>query len=150
MQGTANGQNSSPVSSIEGTAATYVATNLVKGVATIAFDPAPPPTDAVGLARSQTEIAAIVAALGATKVGPKGSFYGCSTSSPRSCRITGADAVVTLSRPAVSGETAAIRVKIVRNTQSARQPVVHSSTTLLLEKRGSAWIVTSRTGESVT
>lgn len=142
---TVSAQQLSEVAQIERAVATYTASHFLKG--TIAFDPAPKMLHAEVLPqRNADEVQALTTAFGATRVGDRSQFFSCASTKPSSCRVRGADVVVSMSRPEVSGGTAFVFVRTLRPTRSTRRPVVRQDTRLRLEKRGSAWVVIGPVG----
>ena len=142
---TASSQQSSDAAQIETAAAVYSASHLLQG--TVAFDPAPTTLqEGARQTRGDAEGKALAAALRAKRVGNKDQFYSCAETSPSSCRVTGADVVVTMNRPEVHGDTAFIMIQTLRPTASARMPVERQETRLRLERRKGVWVVIGPVG----
>jgi hypothetical protein len=142
---TVSAQQPSDVAQIERAVATYTASHFVKGA--IAFDPAPNmlPTEILPQ-RNADEVQALANALGATRVGDRSQFFSCASKEPSTCKVSGADVVVSIGRPEVTGDTAFVFVRTVRPTTSTRRPVFRRDMRMRLERRGGAWAVIGEVG----
>lgn len=138
----------SDVAKIERVAAAYSAAHFLEGA--IAFDPTPTVRPHGSSQRSPDEARILATAFRATRVGDRNRYYACAGNSPSSCRVSGADVVVSMTRPEISGDTAFIVVRTLRPTRSSRSPVVREEIRLRVQKRNGAWLVTGHATESIT
>jgi hypothetical protein len=140
-------QAASDTAQIEKATATYSASHFLSG--DIAFDPTRN-EEVNPSVRSSAEAAQLSVALRAKHVGNTSQFYSCSGEMPSTCRINGADVVVSMNRPEINGDTAFVIIRTLRPTTSARSPVVRQEIRLRLERRSGTWVVTDRLGGSIT
>jgi hypothetical protein len=143
MATTLSAQQSSDVVQVETAAAAYSASHLLTG--TVAFVPEPTPRGTAP-GRSAIEATTLAAALRAKHLGGREQFVSCATISPSSCRVRGADVIVSMNRPEIHGDSAFIIIRTDRATGSARAPVVREETRLRLERCNGVWRVTGPVG----
>jgi hypothetical protein len=138
----------SEVAQIERAAAAYAASHFVSG--DVAFDPAPNKEEGPVIPRSAEEGKQLALALRATHVGNRERFYSCAKELPSTCRVTGADVVVSMNRPDIKGDEAFVIVRTYQPTTVPKRPVVRIETRLRLEKRAGVWVVTGPVGGGST
>jgi hypothetical protein len=107
------------------------------------FDRAAYDHDPAVAPRSASRVAAMSAALAASAA-MRDSVYQCA-GTPRSCTLHGASTLISLSDPAISGDTATIRLSRLDRTASTRAPVSRKTTELVVVRTGGRWhVVTER------
>jgi hypothetical protein len=57
------------------------------------------------------------------------------------CRLSGVSALLTLSEPSISGDSAMVTATIIQNSPSDRQPTDYETVLLTLRRSGGAWVV---------
>lgn len=137
-------QQPTDVMQIESAAAVYAAAHIVKS-SNFVFDATPTGGPSVRGSshvptRTASDAASLARALRATRLGNKADFYTCADRRPSTCAIKGADMIVSLSRPTVSGDTAFVVVTKLRSTGLPRVPVARNEERIQLMKRNGSWV----------
>jgi hypothetical protein len=126
----------SPVADIEKAAATYVRSLHLMGK--VVFDPRPAYDRGAVLPRSSEEIASLAQLSGSNITADQGAYIACS-GIPKRCRMSGANAIVSVNRPEVIGDTAYVVVRILEPTLAASHPINRREDRLLILNHGGSW-----------
>lgn len=126
----------SPVREIEKAAAVYARSQYSTG--TVVFDPRPVYLKGTMPSRTPQEIDSLSRLLGATSIADESKYLVCS-GAPKLCRIRGADAIISINRPEVVGDTAYVIVRVLQRTTFATRPITSREDHLLIVKAGEAW-----------
>lgn len=117
----------------------------------VGFDVTPVEGRGAQASWSPEEVRIVATMIRAKKTGPTRDFFSCaSLAVPSSCRVTGADLVISFSYPEISDGEAFINLRILAPTGLARVPVVRSDTRLHLVRETGGWIVKRIVGRSTT
>lgn len=126
----------SPVREIEKAAAVYVRSLHLAG--TVVFDPRPAYLKGTMPSRTPQEIDSLAQLLGATSIADQSKYLVCS-GPPKLCRIRGADAIISINRPEVVGDTAYVMVSVLKPAPFANRPITYREDRLLIVKAGGSW-----------
>ncbi|MHB0948349.1 MAG: hypothetical protein ACYC4J_04720 [Gemmatimonadaceae bacterium] len=142
----ASAQQGPDVALIEAAAAQYARAQFVKG--TVAFDSSNAFLRSSGLpvsTRSQAELAQLSQALGGARVGALSAFRICSVpTNSNTCALHGVDAVLSMTRPVIAGDTAVVLVRIfsAHRGSDGRAFTSSRSERIQVAHQGSHWIAT--------
>jgi hypothetical protein len=146
----ATAQESTDVMQVERAAAEYAAFHFLNGE-TIALDTSAATMGSLGPSRAARQVAALANALRASRVGPGSQFFHCADSSPKGCRLSGADVLVKIGKPEISADTAFIMLTTWSPSGLSRVPVSRRERRLRATKQSGVWIVTGEiAGGSIT
>jgi hypothetical protein len=126
----------SPVPEIERAAAGYARSLHLSGK--VVFDPRPAYEKGMAPSRSAQEIDILAKVLGATSVADQSNYIVCPSTHGK-CRIIGANAIISVNRPEVFGDTAYAIVRVLAPTAFPSHPINSREDRLLIVKEDGAW-----------
>lgn len=126
----------SSVRQIEAAAAVYARSHYSTGK--VVFDPRPAYLEGTVPSRTPHEIESLARLLGAASVADESEYLACS-GSPKRCRIKGADAIISINRPEIVGDTAYIIVRVLVPFRSPYRPITSREDRLLIVNAGGSW-----------
>lgn len=126
----------SPVPQIEAAAAVYARSRYSSGK--VVFDPRPAYMKGTAPSRTPQEIHKLGQLLGATSVADESEYLACS-GAPKVCRMKGADAIISINRPEVVGDTAYVVVRVLGPGPSVKRPITRREDRLLVVKSNGSW-----------
>lgn len=97
------------------------------------------PSTASVQVRPQARSEAIARAIQAT-IRSEADVKACQSPNQK-CKLSGVSALLTLSAPSISGDSATLLAQIVQNSPSSRQPTDFETVVLTLRRRGTQWAV---------
>ena len=126
----------SSVREIEMAAAGYARSLHLAGK--IVFDPRPDYQRGRKPPRTREEISSLAQQLGATSIADQSQYLVCS-SAPKICRMRGADAIISINRPEVVGDTAYVIIRRLQPSPLGRTPITRREDRLLIVNAGGSW-----------
>ncbi|HJQ18999.1 MAG TPA: hypothetical protein VJ867_01535 [Gemmatimonadaceae bacterium] len=123
--------------------AQYIAAHLTKGDR-VAIDTSNAfLTDSVWTKRRQQNAVRILARELAAEIGSLSAYRSCESENLNTCSLHGIDVVVSISTATISGDSAVVDIRVLRNVgfQSGRTGLVRRYQQLLLRRDGSTWVV---------
>jgi hypothetical protein len=142
-------QQTNSVASIERAAAAYAAAHYVTD--SVVFDTVAlkVPHTSVSAGRTRDEIVALGNTLHATRLGSGKESVRCTAPEINDCRLSNANAIVSLSRPLVVGDTAYVTVQTIRDGYQKRN-LFRRTDRLMLVKQPAGWLVVKSVARSVS
>lgn len=134
----------SQVPLVENSMAVYARAHMLHGK--VAFDPRSTFEKGTASPRRTAEVTALASSLGADIVADQSRHLACQPRPRSFCRIVGADMIVSMNRPAISGDTAYVFIRILTPTIFPRMPISDRVERMLLEKRNGSWVVIGPVG----
>jgi hypothetical protein len=126
----------SPVDEIEKVAAEYARTLSLRG--TVVFDPRSAYDKRGTRSRTPQEIHSLAKLLGATITADEGDYLVC-PGKPGLCKMSGAEAIISINSPEVVGDTAYVVVRVLEPTAFPTLPINSREDRLLVVKAGGSW-----------
>jgi hypothetical protein len=145
----ASAQQGTAASEVESAAASYAVKRFVKGHTVLDTVPLEVAGNPAHAKRTAAETASLLRSLGLTQTANRREVVTCAAPRSTDCHLTGADGLLSFSRPFIAGDTAYVTVRMVTDGYQKRN-LYRREERLMLVRQGGVWLVKKTVGRSVT